>query len=197
MAADVEGFIRDRKLGSATVMGHSMGAKAAMVLALRKPQLVDRFIAVDNCPIGTPLSEDFEQYVKAMLDIQEQKVKSRAEADSILAKYEPNISIRQFLLTNLVKSKTDGGMTFRVPVDTLGNALPALGAFLIRQTRTLHITSQRSSSEAHKVGISLRESSKLWNTSSQTTSLRASMLDIGCKLKTQRRSWNLCMAANP
>ena len=128
MAADVEEFIRDRKLGSATLIGHSMGAKAAMVLALRKPHLVDRLIAVDNSPIGTPLSDDFEQYVKAMIDIQGQRVTSRAKADALLAKYEPNTSIRQFLLTNLIKSET-GGMTFRVPVDTLGNALVDLGAF--------------------------------------------------------------------
>ena len=51
MAADVAALIE--RLGDAvTVIGHSMGGKVAMVLALTQPELVRRLVVVDMAPVA-------------------------------------------------------------------------------------------------------------------------------------------------
>lgn len=59
-----------------------------MTVALRSPQLVGALIPVDNAPIDANLKSDFHKYVQGMRDIEEAHVKTQAEADDILIKYE-------------------------------------------------------------------------------------------------------------
>lgn len=64
------------------------GAKTAMTLALRSPELVADIVAVDNAPADKVLSRDFAEYVRGMKRIQEANVTRQAEADKILEEYE-------------------------------------------------------------------------------------------------------------
>ncbi|KAK5061474.1 hypothetical protein LTR84_008018 [Exophiala bonariae] len=157
MATDVEHFIRTQNLTRPTLIGHSMGAKVAMTLALRSPQNYSALIPVDNAPVDAALKSDFGKYVNAMREIEEQqekgkkRIEKQSDADKILAKYESDVSIRQFLLTNLVKMpppkntststtttpqktgdhhhahKTE--LRFRIPLPTLAKSLPAMADF--------------------------------------------------------------------
>ena len=125
-----------------------MGAKVAMTLTLRQPTKYSALIPVDNAPVDAALKSDFGKYVQAMKEIEDRRprVQRQSEADGILAKYEDNVGIRQFLLTNLVKmpvsvsgsSTTAGGngngqqeteLQFRIPLATLAKALPDLADF--------------------------------------------------------------------
>ncbi|KAK5276940.1 hypothetical protein LTR40_010999, partial [Exophiala xenobiotica] len=119
MAIDVEHFISRHKIPRPTLIGHSMGAKVAMTMALRaagsgspssnssSSSSYSALIPVDNAPVDAALKSDFHTYVKAMHEIEQHSAHSpitkQSEADKILAKYEPDLAIRQFLLTNLVK----------------------------------------------------------------------------------------------
>jgi esterase len=67
LAEDVHGFIEERRLAPVAVLGHSMGGKTAMVLALEHGHLVDRLIAVDIAPVV--YGSDLEHYLKAMQDV--------------------------------------------------------------------------------------------------------------------------------
>ena len=69
-------------------MGHSMGAKAAMVVALRSPSLIANLIPIDNSPVDAALKSDFGQYVLGMRKIEEANVTKQSEADQILQQYE-------------------------------------------------------------------------------------------------------------
>ena len=69
----------------------------------------------------------FASYTEAMQEIEEAKVSSKAEADKILAKTEPILPTRQFLLTNAMTK--DGRIAFRVPLDLLSKAIPSIGDF--------------------------------------------------------------------
>ncbi|KAF3479578.1 alpha/beta hydrolase fold protein [Arthroderma uncinatum] len=123
MADDVEKFIKSHRLERPVLLGHSMGAKAAMILALRAPDLVSAVISVDNSPISTRLSDNFLSYVQAMQEIEKAGVTRQKEADEILQRVEP------FLLTNLARQQGEAALRFRIPLATLGDSLSNLAGF--------------------------------------------------------------------
>ncbi|KAI1462220.1 alpha/beta-hydrolase [Annulohypoxylon moriforme] len=138
MASDVERFINDHSLNSPTLIGHSMGAKTAMALALSSPSLVTDIVAVDNAPTDVALSSSFARYIEGMRRIEAANITRQADADAILKDYEDDIAIRHFLLGNLYRpsppssSSTSSGplpQKFRVPLDILGRSLNHLGDF--------------------------------------------------------------------
>ncbi|EEH02971.1 abhydrolase domain-containing protein [Histoplasma capsulatum G186AR] len=129
MADDVEEFIHNMKLEKPTLIGHSMGAKTAMTVALRCPKLVSSVVAVDNAPISATLGNQFAKYVKGMQEIERANFTKQSDADRILQQYEESLTIRQFLLTNLIRSKEDNTLKFRVPVQLLGQSLDELAGF--------------------------------------------------------------------
>ncbi|KAI5293770.1 hypothetical protein KEM52_005244 [Ascosphaera acerosa] len=133
MAMDVEAFITEQRLEGQkpALIGHSMGAKTAMTVALRRPDLVSAVVAVDNSPVVASLGRPFELYVQGMLEIEAARVRSQREADHILRQYEElkDISVRQFLLHNLCRDPETGIYTFRVPLDTLSHAIDAMAGF--------------------------------------------------------------------
>ncbi|KAL4960332.1 putative alpha/beta hydrolase [Aspergillus stella-maris] len=129
MANDVADFINEHGLAKCVLIGHSMGAKAAMTLALTNPSLVSSLIPVDNAPVTATLKSDFAKYITGMEAIESSRVTKQSDADAILERYEKSLPIRQFLLTNLVRDAESGNMKFRVPLGTLGDALKGMGQF--------------------------------------------------------------------
>ncbi|RQM04889.1 hypothetical protein DH86_00002675 [Scytalidium sp. 3C] len=88
MAEDVAHFIEQHRLTEPTLIGHSMGAKTAMTLALRSPDLIRDIVSVDNAPIDAALLGSFAKYIQGMKKIEQQGVTRQGEADRILAEYE-------------------------------------------------------------------------------------------------------------
>lgn len=97
---DVRGFIEQHGLESTAVLGHSMGGKTAMLLALRYGHLVDSLIVVDTAPV--PYQHSFLPYVQAMQQVNIAAIKRRDEADAALSEQIPDAATRMFLLQNLV-----------------------------------------------------------------------------------------------
>ena len=87
LAEDVENFLRKHEIKDATLIGHSMGAKTVMTVALRDPNACANIIAVDNAPVDAALASDFPRYVEGMRKVEDGKVKSQKEADEILEPY--------------------------------------------------------------------------------------------------------------
>ncbi|KND88491.1 Abhydrolase domain-containing protein IMO32 [Tolypocladium ophioglossoides CBS 100239] len=129
MAEDVSAFIQDHGLRDTTIIGHSMGAKAAMTLALRSPEMVANLVAVDNAPVDVALNKDFAQYIRGMHKIQDSNVTRQAEADQILRDFEQSLPIRQFLLGNLYRPDGEKAHKFRIPLGVLAQSLGNLGDF--------------------------------------------------------------------
>ncbi|KAI1365382.1 alpha beta hydrolase fold family [Xylaria arbuscula] len=142
MAEDVAGFISEHGLRQPTLIGHSMGAKTAMTLALDQPALISDIVSVDNAPIDATLSRNFATYIRGMRHIEDAGVTRQSDADSILTSYEDDIHIRQFLLGNAhrVPAAADANdnqakkniVKFRIPLDILGKNLDNLGDFPFR-----------------------------------------------------------------
>ncbi len=98
LARDLAEVIRAHG-GRADVLGHSMGGKAAMVLALTEPALLRRLIVADIAPVAYGHSQS--HLVDAMQALPLEGLASRAEADRLLAEAIPDASTRAFLLQSL------------------------------------------------------------------------------------------------
>ncbi len=81
------------------VLGHSMGGKAAMVLALRRPELVRRLLVADIAPVAYGHSQN--HLIAAMRALPLEGLKSRSEADAALAEAVTDPGVRAFLLQSL------------------------------------------------------------------------------------------------
>jgi len=64
------------------------GAKTAMTLALKAPDMIDNIVSVDNAPLDAALLSNFGKYIQGMKKIEEAGVTRQAEADKILQEYE-------------------------------------------------------------------------------------------------------------
>lgn len=100
MAEDVASLIEERGGGRAAVLGHSMGGKVAMVLALTRPALVERLVVVDIAPVAYRAT--LGAYASALRALPLRPGMRRAEADAALAATVENPAERAFLLQNLV-----------------------------------------------------------------------------------------------
>ena len=82
-----------------TVVGHSLGGKTAMLLALRHRDLVERLVVVDIAPKSYGSLERFEGYIREMQSLPLGQLTSRADAESRFD--EPDPGVKAFLLQNL------------------------------------------------------------------------------------------------
>lgn len=98
MAADLAEVIMAHG-GVADVLGHSMGGKTAMVLALTQGALLRKLVVADIAPV--PYSHDQSQNVAAMAGLDLTGLTNRADADQRLAKTIADPVLRAFFLQSL------------------------------------------------------------------------------------------------
>ena len=101
MADDVAETLVAEGAWPATILGHSMGGKVAMALALMRPEGVARLVVADIAPIAYP-APLFAEYLLAMQAMPLVPGLTRRDADAWLAQAVPAPELRAFLLQNLV-----------------------------------------------------------------------------------------------
>jgi pimeloyl-ACP methyl ester carboxylesterase len=121
MADDVAETAAAMGVAAAAVVGHSMGGKVAMSLALRRAGLVSRLAVLDIAPIS--YDHDHGDYVRAMQGLKLRPALSRAKADEALAAAIPDPSLRAFLMNNLVLGAKP---RWRLGLAEILEAMPAL-----------------------------------------------------------------------
>jgi esterase len=122
MADDLAAFILS-KAPAMHVLGHSMGGKAAMMLGLNRPHLVDKLILADIAPVA--YQHDQMRYVTALKRLDLASIQSRADAQAGLAAEIEDPALSAFFLQSLdVATKT-----WKLNLDVLARAMPEILAF--------------------------------------------------------------------
>lgn len=114
--------------GPVHLVGHSMGGKVAMVLALRHPELIDRLVVVDITPSVSDGAGEFEHLLGSLASIDLARIDRRSEADEALRETIPSATIRGFLLQNL-RAGDDDRYRWQANLDVLRRDLGTIGDF--------------------------------------------------------------------
>lgn len=147
MADDVRAFMEAHWMFHAAVVGHSMGGKVAMQLALTHPDSVERLVVVDIDP--RQADDNHSDIFRALLSMDLSKMTSRTAAEAYLSERIPDFGTRQFLLKNITR-EDDGSFAWKMnlPVlwDNYANVLAAVDgepfqkpALFIRGSRSNYI----------------------------------------------------------
>ncbi|MGF1552025.1 MAG: alpha/beta fold hydrolase, partial [Paracoccaceae bacterium] len=126
MAADLAAAIEREADGRAVLLGHSMGGKAAMTLALTRPDLLAGLIVADIAPVPYDHPEHAD-IVAAMRGLDLDGVGKRSDADAPLSRAIPDPGVRAFVMQNLA---IEGGRArWRPNLDALAAGMPAILGF--------------------------------------------------------------------
>lgn len=145
MAADIAHFMSDHWVFGARVIGHSMGGKVAMRLALDYPEQVQQLVVAD---IGVKQSaRGHEEIFKAMAALDLPNLASRSDADAALRTRISTPSIRQFLLKNLSRNK-EGGYEWKMNLPVIrahyDDILAPIASDTTFENPTLFVRGERS-----------------------------------------------------
>jgi len=128
MADDLKEFLEEHQIIDPVLIGHSMGGKTVMRFAVKFPDIASRLIIVDISPRFYGRHHD--TILDGLNSIDLTSLKTRGEADEILAKYVGDIGVRQFLLKSLYRD-SEGRFQWRInlsiiqeKIENVGEALP-------------------------------------------------------------------------
>lgn len=129
IADGVATWLRERHPADSPVnlVGHSMGGKVAMVLALRHPELVERLVVVDIAPAVSDGADEFKHLLDSLATLDLEALDRRGDADELLAPAIGDPRVRGFLLQNL--RSADDGFHWQANLDLLRRELASIGGF--------------------------------------------------------------------
>lgn len=128
MVQDLIDYCDANNLDKVDLIGHSMGGKAAMFLAVQHPERLDKLVVAD---IGPKYYAPHHQDIMEALNAVDFSTKpDRAAVEETIAKYVPDFGTRQFLMKNVYRETADQlAFRFNLPVfneklDNIGEAIP-------------------------------------------------------------------------
>lgn len=124
MAGDLARVVENRG-DPLNILGHSMGGKAAMTLALSRPDLVERLVVADIAPIGYSHSQ--LDKITAMKAVDLSVVERRRDAEEQLVELVKDAPLRSFLLQSLTLG--ENGASWKLNLDALGSAMNEIIGF--------------------------------------------------------------------
>ena len=127
MAQDVLALLDYLRLDAnrLTLMGHSMGGKAAMTLALGYPERLAQLLVLDIAPRFSNM-EHQDDIIAGLRAVDLSTIQSRQQAEAALAQRIPQLGVRQFLLKNLYR-REDNSFAWRINLPALIENLAAIG----------------------------------------------------------------------
>lgn len=124
MMADIIDWMDAQGLARATIVGHSMGGKTAMLLACRHPERVERLVVVDIAPKDYQWAAHRSEFA-AMTELDLVSLTSRSEAELRFEARVSNLTMRKFLSTNLERGN-NGAWRWQINLPVLTDSLPVM-----------------------------------------------------------------------
>jgi pimeloyl-ACP methyl ester carboxylesterase len=121
MAEDLRLFMENHWMHSAVLIGHSMGGKVAMQMALNHPDMVEKLIVVDIAP--GKAADNHSGIFEALLWMDLSVMQARADIESYLVSRIPDMGTRQFLLKNITRND-DGKFAWKMNLPVLWRHFP-------------------------------------------------------------------------
>ena len=122
LAQDVIDTLDHLNIDSTYILGHSMGGKIAMQVALDFPERINKLIVADISPVQYP--QHHNQIIAGLQSIDLSKVANRKQADEQLSHYVEDVGVRQFLLRNL--HKVDDKLVFKCNLEFIAHCYPQI-----------------------------------------------------------------------
>lgn len=110
------------------LLGHSLGGKVAMQLALTQPALISKLIVADIAPVA--YNPRHQNVFNALQNVKLEQITSRQDADKAMAEFVTEAGVRQFLLKSLYKTD-EGQYAWRFNLPLLIRDYPRLSAAII------------------------------------------------------------------
>jgi esterase len=117
MAKDIIKYMDANNLLTVDFIGHSMGGKVAMEIALNFPERVNKLVILDIAPVT--YTHNAHVVLDSMLDVDLTTVNSRQDAELQLANNISQKSIRQFLLKNLYRDPSTSKFKWRLNLEAI------------------------------------------------------------------------------
>jgi len=131
MINDVLNYCNHYHLDRINVIGHSMGGKLAMFLAITHPEKVEKLIIADIAP--RPYPPHHQDILDALNAVDFSVQKERKEVEEVIAQYIPDFETRQFLMKNVYR-KTPEELDFRINLKVLTEKYDNIGITLPENT---------------------------------------------------------------
>lgn len=124
MVADTLAWMDAHGFARATLVGHSMGGRTAMLAACRHPERVERLVVVDVAPRDYSWQGHRAEFA-AMHELDLASLTSRQEAELRFEARVPDLGMRKFLATNLARDD-HGRWRWAINLPVLTEALPGM-----------------------------------------------------------------------
>ena len=125
MLEDILDLFNYLEIKKTNLLGHSMGGKLAMLLALSNPNYINKIIIVDIAPVNYKNYDN--SIIDALLNLNLRIVKNRNHADELLLNHIDQKFLRLFLLQNL--QLIDGKYNWSINLTAIKRAMIDLRSF--------------------------------------------------------------------
>jgi len=132
MSMDLSEYILDRHLKDVIIIGHSLGGKTAMKLAINEPQLIQKLVVVDISPRYYAVHH--HKIIEGLQSLNLTHLNSRSQADQILSQYIVENDVRQFLLKSIYW-KEKGLLDYRFNLKSIAENIENVGEPLPPNTK--------------------------------------------------------------
>jgi len=123
LAQDIINLLDHLHIDTCLLLGHSMGGKIAIQVALTQPERITKLLVADIAPVSYP--PHHLRIIEGLQAIDLSRVTNRKDADTQLATYVDNIGVRQFLLRNLALN-SQGKFAFKCSLADISLCYPQI-----------------------------------------------------------------------
>lgn len=144
MASDLAAFIEEHELANVNLIGHSMGGKAILTLALQQPELIHKMVVVDIGIKSYPMHH--QKIIAGLHALDIPTLKTRKDAEERISEFIEDKGVQYFLLKGLYRNKT-GGYGLKFNLESLEENMPHILAEVsgeVSETETLFVRGELS-----------------------------------------------------